>query len=176
MHRTPRAHMLRTMQSVNPFASRKNLDPMTIVGFLLPIILAVLVGLAIRAHSRPIQSPLTQNTNPSGSVTSTAPVNPPSADEIAAADNAILAYCRNDLRQDTSCGLVANSNKIAPGFVESGLKMNGHFAADGSSSEGLALAKGSGSAWSVIWVGQSCVPQDVANQYAVPSNLNVCSS
>jgi hypothetical protein len=164
------------MQSVNPFAPKKSFDPMTIVGFLLPIVFAMLIGFAIRAHSRPIQSPLAQNTNPSGGVTSTAPVNPPSSDEVAAADNAILSYCRNDLRQDTSCGLIANSNKTAPGFVESGVQMSGHFAADGSSAEGLALAKGSGSTWSVIWVGQNCLPQDIANQYAVPDTLSVCSS
>jgi hypothetical protein len=164
------------MQSVNPFGSTKKLDPVTIIGFLIPVLLAVLIGIAVRAHSRPIQAPLTQTTNFSGGVTSTAPANPPSTDEIASANAAILAYCRNDLRQDTSCGLVANSNKTAPGFVVSGVQMNGHFASDGNSSEGMALAKGSGSTWSVVWVGQNCIPQDIANQYAVPSYLNVCSS
>jgi hypothetical protein len=164
------------MQPLKPFGIEKKFDPVTVVGFLIPVLLAILIGVAIRAHSRPIQAPLTQTTNFSGGVTSTAPVNPPTADEVAAANDAILAYCRNDLRQDTSCGLVANSNKTAPGFVVSGLQMNGHFASDGNSSQGIALAKGSGSTWSVIWVGQSCIPQDVANQYAVPGSLGVCSS
>ena len=164
------------MQVVNSFSSGKKFDPVVVIGFLIPVFLAALIGLAIRAHSRPIQSPLTQTTNFSGGVTSTAPANPPTADEIAAANAAILAYCRNDLRQDTSCGLVANSNKTAPGFVVSGLQMSGHFASDGSSAEGMALAKGSGSTWSVVWVGQNCIPLDIANQYAVPSSLNVCSS
>jgi len=149
---------------------------MTVVGFLLPIALATLIGLAIYAHSKPIQSAVTQTTDPSGGVTATAPAEPPTAAEVATADQAILGYCDNDLRQDTSCTLVPNSNVTAPGFVESGLKLSGTFATDGASPVGLALAKGSGTSWSVIWVGQTCIPQDTATQNAVPSSLNICSS
>lgn len=155
---------------------KKFSDPLTAIGFLIPIALAILIGLIIHAHSKPIQAPVSQTTNPSGGVTATAPVNPPTADEIAAANSAILSYCNNDLRQDTSCALVANSDKTAPGLVESGLNMSGHFASDGNSSQGLALAKGSGTSWSVVWVGQNCIPKDVANQNSVPGSLNVCSN
>lgn len=154
----------------------KHFDPMVFVGFLLPVALAVLIGLAIHAHSRPISAPVTQTTNSSGGVTATAPANLPTTGEISAANSAILTYCSNDLRSDTSCSLVANSNKTAPGFVESGLQMTGHFATDGNSSQGLALAKGSGGTWTVVWVGQNCIPQDIASQNAVPSSLNICSS
>ena len=163
-------------QSITAFAAKKSSDPLAVLGFLIPIALAVLIGLAIHAHSRPIQAPVAQTTNPSGGVTSTAPADPPTADEISAANTAILSYCSNDLRQDTSCALVPNSVKTAPGFVESGLQMSGHFATDGTSSQGLALAKGSGGSWSVVWVGQNCIPADMASQNAVPSSLNVCSS
>jgi hypothetical protein len=151
-------------------------DPMVLVGFLIPLAAATLIGLAIYSHSKPIQSPVTQTTNASGGVTSTAPVNAPTLSDIAAANTAILSYCQNDLRQDTTCVLVPDSNATAPGFVESGLKMSGAFAADGSSPIGLALAKESGTSWSVIWVGQSCVPTDVATENGVPSSMNVCSS
>jgi len=161
-------------QSLIAFIAKKIADPLVVVGFLIPIALAVLIGLVVHAHSKPIQAPVAQTTNASGGVTSTAPANPPTPDEVNAANAAILSYCSNDLRQDTTCSLVAGSDKTAPGFVESGLKMSGHFATDGTSSEGLALAKGSGSTWSVIWVGQNCVPGDVASQNAVPSSLNVC--
>lgn len=155
---------------------KKLMDPAVIIGFLIPIGLAVLIGLAIQAHSKPIQDPLSQTTNASGGVTATAPVNPPTAAEVSAADAAILTYCSNDLRQDTSCLLVPNSNATAPGFVEAGLKMSGQFATDGNSSAGLALAKGGGNTWSVVWVGQNCIPQDVATQNNVPSSLSICSS
>jgi len=158
------------------FAAVKRFDPMTIVGFLVPIALATLTGLAIYAHSRPIQSAITQTTDPSGGVTATTPVNPPTAAEVAVADQTILAYCDNDLRQDTSCAITPNSNVTAPGFVESGLKLSGTFATDGASPTGLALAKGSNTSWTVVWIGQSCIPQDVATENAVPSSLNICSS
>ena len=153
---------------------KKRFDPATALGFVIPILLAVLIGLLIRAHSNPIQAPVTETTNASGGVTATAPANPPTASEIASANQAILNYCNNDLRQDTSCQLLSNTMS-APGFVETGLKMSGSFAADGASPDGLALAKGSGTSWSVVWVGQSCIPQDVANQNAVPTSLNVCA-
>lgn len=156
--------------------AKKGFDSAVIAGFLLPALVAVLIGLAIRAHSRPIQTPMAQTTDSSGSVTATAPVNLPTAAEIAAANAAVLAYCENDLRQDTSCALVLGTDTTAPGFVEAGLKLDGHFATDGNSSQGLALAKGSGDSWVVIWVGQSCIPPDVATQNSVPSSLNICSS
>lgn len=154
--------------------ARKWRDPMTVVGFLVPMALAILVGLAIHARSKPISAPVHQTTNASGNVTATTPVNLPTSDEVAAANQAILAYCSSDLRQDVSCALVPNSSTTAPGFVETGLRMSGSFATDGSSSEGLALASGSGSSWSVVWVGQNCIPKDVASQNAVPSSLTIC--
>jgi len=166
-------------QLASLFSTKKPFDPMTLIGFLMSIGLAVLIGMAIYAHSKPIQIPVTQTTNASGAVTSTAPVNPPTAAEVAAANAAILSYCQNDLRQDTSCALIANSDQTAPGFVESGLKMSGTFASsatDGTSPVGLALAKGSGATWSVVWVGQNCIPPDTASQNEVPSSLNICSS
>jgi hypothetical protein len=163
-------------QLAHTFAAAKRFDPMTMVGFLIPIALTTLIGLAIYAHSKPIQSAVTQTTDPSGGVTATAPADPPTAAEVAVANQAILSYCDNDLRQDTSCTLVPNTNVTAPGFVESGLKLSGTFATDGASPVGLALTKGSGTSWSVIWIGQTCIPQDVATENSVPSSLNVCSS
>jgi hypothetical protein len=157
-------------------AKYKRFDPIVVLGFLLPICVAVLIGMAIYSHSRPIQAPITETTDSSGGVTSTAPANPPTAAEITNATAAILSYCQNDLRQDTSCTLVANSNKTAPGYVESGLTMSGQFASDGNSSAGIAIAKGSGSNWTVIWVGQNCVPKDTASQDGIPITLSVCST
>jgi hypothetical protein len=154
-------------------------DPMVVVGFLIPVAIAVLIGIAIYAHSQPITIPESQTTNASGGVTSTSPANPPSAADIAAADAAILMYCQNDLRQDTSCALISNSNSTAPGFVESGLKMSGSFAAsdtEGAAPQGLALAKEDGTSWDVIWVGQTCIPNNVASENGVPSSLNICSN
>jgi hypothetical protein len=155
---------------------RERVDPITLLGFTIPILLAVLIGMLIRAHSNPITAPLKQTTNATGTVTSTTPVNPPTADEVAAANQAILNYCSSDLRQDTSCQLIPNSTATVPGFVETGVKMSGSFANDGATPNGLALAKGSGTSWSVVWVGQNCIPQDVASQNAVPKSLTVCSS
>jgi len=157
---------------------KKLLDPLVLAGFLIPVALAVAVGLLIRTHSNPIPSPVSQTTNASGNVTAVTPVNLPTASEINSANQAILNYCDNDLRVNTSCSLIANSTVTAPGLVETGLKMSGSFAtegAGGSSPEGLALAKGSGTSWAVIWVGQTCVPKDIATQYSVPSSLNTCS-
>jgi len=160
----------------NPFTTNKRFDPVTVVGFLIPVALAVLIGLVISARSRPITQPLRQTTDASGSVTATTPVNQPTAAEVSAANQAILNYCSSDLRADTSCALIPDSSSTAPGFVETGLKMSGSFATDGTSPNGLALAKGSGNSWSVVWVGQSCIPKDIAAQNAVPGSLNVCSS
>lgn len=162
--------------TVTPFAAKKQFDPVTLVGFLIPVGLAVLIGLIIHAYSQPIPAPLRQETSPSGNVTATTPVNPPTNAEIAAANQAILDYCSNDLRKDTGCSLIAGSTLTAPGFVETGLKMSGSFAADGTSAQGLALAKGSGNSWAVVWVGQNCVPTDVASQNSVPGSLKVCAS
>lgn len=167
------------IRAADLYGSKGRFDPMIIVGFLIPIALTILIGLAIYSHSRPIQTPVAETTNASGGVTSTAPLNTPSASDIAAANAAILAYCQNDLRQDTTCTLLPNSDNTAPGFVESGLKMSGSFASastDGTSPVGLALAKGNGSSWSVIWVGQNCIPSDVASENSVPTTLNICSS
>jgi len=159
----------------NPFAE-KRFDPVVLVGFLIPVGLAILIGLIIHAYSNPIPEPLRQETNASGAVTATTPVNPPTDAEIAVANQTILNYCSSDLRQDTSCTLIPNSTVTAPGFVETGLKLSGSFATDGASPNGLALAKGSGNSWAVVWVGQSCIPADVATQNAVPSSLKICSS
>jgi hypothetical protein len=167
------------VHTANLLAKRGRFDPMIAVGFLLPIAFATLIGLAIYAHSKPIQMPESQTTNASGGVTATAPVSTPTATQVAAANAAILSYCENDLRQDTSCALIPNSDTTAPGFVESGLRMTGSFATsdtEGASPVGLALAKASGSSWSVVWVGQNCIPSDVASENAVPSSLNICSS
>lgn len=155
---------------------QQQLDSYTLLGFAVPIMLAVAIGLVVHAAARPIAAPVHQETNASGAVTETTPVNQPTAAEIAAANQAILGYCSSDLRQDTSCSLISNSSMTAPGFVETGLQMHGNFAADGSSSQGLALAKGSGTDWAVIWVGQGCIPRDTATQNGVPTSLNICSS
>jgi hypothetical protein len=160
----------------NPFVASKRFDPTILVGFLIPIGLAILVGLIIHTYSQPIAAPVRQETNPSGAVTATTPVNPPTDAEVAAANEAILNYCSSDLRKDTSCSLIAGNTVTAPGFVETGLKLSGSFATDGASPNGLALAKGSGNSWAVVWVGQSCIPADVAAQNSVPTSLKVCSS
>ncbi len=160
----------------NPFAAHKRFDPITVVGFLIPISLAILIGLIISMRSQPIAQPVQQTTDASGTVTATAPVNPPTAAEVSAANQAILNYCTSDLRANTSCALTPGSTSTAPGFVETGLKLSGTFAADGASPNGLALARGSDNSWAVIWVGQNCIPRDVATQNAVPASLNVCSS
>jgi hypothetical protein len=157
---------------------RRRFGPGGAVGFLIPVAIAILIGLVIRANSNPIQAPVAQTTNASGGVTADTPVNPPTANEIATANQTILSYCSNDLRVDTSCALLPNSTTIAPGFVETGLKMSGTFAdADtgGTSPNGLALAKGSGNSWAVIWVGQTCIPPDVATENSVPSAFTICS-
>jgi len=167
------------IQTTSLLGKRGRFDPMSIIGFLLPMALAILIGFAIYAHSKPIQMPESQTTNASGGVTSTSPVNTPTAAQVSAANDAILSYCENDLRQDTSCALVPNSDSIAPGFVESGLKMTGTFATSdtqGASPAGLALAKENGDSWVVIWVGQNCIPKNVASENGVPSSLNICSS
>jgi hypothetical protein len=160
----------------NSFAGTKRFDPATLVGFLVPVGLAVLIGLIIHAYSQPIGAPVRQETNASGAVTATTPVDPPTEAEIAVANQTILSYCSNDLRKDTSCSLIAGSTVTAPGFIETGLKMSGSFATDGTSAQGVALAKGSGTSWAVVWVGQSCIPKDVATQNSVPGSFKVCSS
>jgi len=152
----------------------KVFDTATPVGFLLPFLVAALIGWAIYAHSKPVAAPLNQETAPSGKVTVTTPALPPTAEEVDAADAAILAYCTSDLRADTGCSLVADSNQTAPGFVLSGLHMTGQFAVDGAGTDGLALAKGSGSSWHVVWVGQQCIPQEIATQNRVPAALTIC--
>jgi len=159
--------------------TKKRFDRLTVLGFLIPILLAVAVGLLIRANSQPVPIPETQTTNASGGVTSQTPANPPSAAEVANANQTILNYCDNDLRADTSCEIIPNTDQTAPGFVETGLKMSGSFAAadtGGTTPVGSALAKGSGDSWSVIWVGQGCIPTDVASQNAVPSSFDVCAA
>jgi hypothetical protein len=164
------------MRVTNPVTKENLKDPAVIAGFLIPILVAVAIGLLIRIHSKPIAAPVEQQTNASGAVTSTAPVNPPTAAEVASANQTILNYCSSDLRQDTSCALIANSTVAAPGFVETGVKLSGSFASDGATPDGLALAKGSGTSWSVIWVGQTCIPKDVASQNNVPTTLTICTS
>lgn len=157
------------MHKLNP----RNYDPATLVGFAIPFLLAALIATAFHIHTA-VQKHNQTASSQNGQTVATGPL--PTADEISNANNTILSYCSSDLRQDTSCALVPNSDVTAPGFVETGLQMSGSFADDGSSSQGLALAKGSGANWEVVWVGQNCIPQDVATKNQVPASLNICSS
>src|SRR5882762_7584071 len=99
-------------RSLQLYRAQKRFDVVTLLGFLVPFALAVLIGILIHTHSKPIPAPLTQTTNPSGGVTATAPASPPSASEIVTANAAILAYCSSDLRQDTSCALVDRKSVV----------------------------------------------------------------
>lgn len=157
------------MHKLNP----RNYDPATLIGFALPFLLAVIVATLFHMHTS-VQKHHQATTEQSTQAQQTGPL--PSADEVTAANNTILSYCSSDLRQDTSCSLMPGSDVTAPGFVEAGLQMSGSFANDGSSSQGLALAKGSGTNWDVVWVGQNCIPPDVAAKNKVPATLNICSS
>ena len=149
---------------------------LTVIGFLLPFALVLLMGFALHSHKRSVTNIPLSSTASSRTSTPTAgdTRQQPSGSEISSADAAILTYCQDDLRQGTNCSLIANSNVAAPGFVESGVRMSGYFEGQNSRTDGLALAAGSGSSWSVIWVGQGCIPQDIANQNNVPSTFNVC--
>lgn len=150
-----------------------------VAGFLLPLLLAILIGLLVHGHQAQPTPARTQTavSAETPSSTPTAPATaPPSAEEIAAANAAILAYCKNDLRQGTDCTLIDNSNVAAPGFVKSGVRMSGYFEGRNTSTDGAAVAKGSGNNWSVIWVGQGCVPTDIATKYAVPGSLGICGA
>jgi len=147
-----------------------------VIGFLAPLVLALLIGLVL-SHHKPAQT-LSQKSSQTAVVSSdAAPVGTqPTDSDIEAANAAVLAYCSSDLRQDTSCALIPGSDVAAPGFVETGLKESGQFDPNGATNQGLGLAKQSGSSWSVIWVGQGCIPKDVAAQNNVPGSLNICAS
>lgn len=148
-------------------------DKWTIAGFAIPIFLALLVASFLHFVNQPGSVDSKKLATKSSTISSgTGPL--PSSEEINAANNVILEYCSRDLRKDTSCTLNEGTNQTAPGFVEIGLRINGSFAADGSSSQGLALAKGSGQEWSVIWVGQNCIPHSIAATYNVPMSLHTC--
>ncbi|MEJ0072966.1 MAG: hypothetical protein WDN27_02675 [Candidatus Saccharibacteria bacterium] len=156
---------------------RERLTRDNLIGFCIPLVLALLIGWGVHAHySKPAPLPddTTAASSASQSEAATGPL--PTASEIAAANAAILAYCSNDLRSDTNCSLVANSNATAPGFVESGISESGHYETGNNTTAGEALAKGSGSSWTVIWLGQGCIPQNIAEQNNVPNTLSICSS
>lgn len=163
---------------------RKRFRRETIIGFIVPFACVAVIGLALRIHTSitrktsPVQSGTANTTKPanaSAGATPTIGVQPSAAD-VAAANAAILAYCTSDLRQDSYCSLIANSNIAAPGFVASQITETGSFADGVTSSQGTALAKASGATWSVVWVGQGCVPQNVAKQYSVPNAFTICAS
>lgn len=144
------------------------------MGFCIPLMAALLIGLSVYTptKSATIGSGTSGNVNqPTDNGVGLLP-NPT---EINAANNIILAYCSKDLRQDTSCELAPNSNQTAHGFIEVGLNMKGSFATDGSASQGLALAQGSGEEWNVVWVGQNCIPRNIVTKYNVPNTLKGCS-
>ncbi|HSX31381.1 MAG TPA: hypothetical protein VLE99_05685 [Candidatus Saccharimonadales bacterium] len=151
-----------------------HVSPSAVLGFVVPFALAVLIGLLLRPHPVSMPSNATSTTSQTSSAATSG--SQPTAAEVSAANAAILTYCRSDLRADTSCSLIPNSSITAPGFVKTDLSMTGQFATDGSSSRGSALAKGAGNAWSVIWVGQGCIPKNVATGNNVPASLNVCTS
>lgn len=144
---------------------------------MLPLILAAFVGLVLHRTIKPISSPTPVGTDAAaiGTLSTTPATNQlPSAAGIESANTAILNYCRNDLRQGTNCTLLPSTDVTAPGFVESGVRMSGYFEGAHSSTDGLALAKGSGGSWLVIWVGQNCIPKDVAATNGVTQPLQVC--
>jgi len=147
---------------------------------MLPLVLAVVVGTLLHLTIKPLREPATIGA--STAIISTGSATPnasstsqlPSAADIESANNAILAYCRNDLRQGTNCTLISNSSVTAPGFVESGVRMSGYFEGHTSSTDGVALAKGGGGSWSVLWVGQGCIPKSIASSNDVTQPLQVC--
>jgi hypothetical protein len=147
-----------------------------IIGFCAPFALLILLALIFHHPVAPATtaSTTTGDKTAASATTSAGPL--PTSDEVAAANQAILSYCTNDLRQGTNCTLISNSNVTAPGFVESGVRMSGYFEGNSSTTDGSALAKGSGSSWQVIWVGQGCIPKNVAQQNDVAASLDVCAS
>jgi len=146
----------------------------TIIGFLSPLLLAGLIGLLLHVHGH--HQPAA-TTRPATAATTGVPSGPlPSGSAVSVANAAIVAYCNNDLRQDDHCSLVADSDVTAPGFVKAGIRESGHYATGDDTTDGVAVAKGSGSSWSVIWLGQGCVPKAVADQNQVPASLGVCAS
>ncbi len=151
---------------------------LTIIGFTIPLILATFVGVLLQLSIKPVSKPASIGTDAAAIGTlptmPTAPNQLPAAADIESADNAILTYCRNDLRQGTNCTLIGNSSVTAPGFVESGVRMSGYFEGHTSSTDGIALAKGGGSSWSVLWIGQGCIPKNIANSNGVTQPLQVC--
>jgi len=149
----------------------------TLIGFLLPLVLALLIG-GLLSHHKPAKAVNSNNTRDTTVVSSNAAPagTQPTDSDIAAANAALLAYCSNDLRQGTSCSLINGSDVAVPGFVEVGISETGQFDPNGASNKGLGLAKQDGASWSVIWVGQDCIPKDVATQNAVPAALNICAS
>lgn len=150
----------------------------TLIGFMLPLVLAAVVGVILHASIKPVSAPAVVGTDAAAIGTVSNATNTtnqlPSAGDIESANTAILNYCRNDLRQGTNCTLINNTDVTAPGFVESGVRMSGYFEGHNSSTDGVALAKGGGSSWSVLWVGQGCIPKSIAASNGVTQPLQVC--
>ncbi|HSX06959.1 MAG TPA: hypothetical protein VLG92_04515 [Candidatus Saccharimonadia bacterium] len=161
-----------------PIFERLTVAGPTIIGFFLPFLLAACAGILFHLYNKPVSRPFTTGTNITAigttSPTSTISNDLPTTADVASANAAILDYCRNDLRTGTNCTLLANSDITAPGFVESGVRMSGYFEGHSSATDGVALAKGGGSSWSVIWIGQGCIPKNVANSNNVTQPLQVC--
>ena len=151
-------------------------DPVTWVGFAVPFAITILLGVLIHSQLHPIAAPIDQASD--GTPQQSAPVSTtmPTADDVASAKQAVLQYCQNDLRKDTSCRLSNAAPVTAPGFVEVSIVESGQFEGSASSMQGLGLAKSTSNGWQVIWVGQGCVPQNVAAQNQVPTTFSICSS
>ena len=152
-----------------------------VIGFLIPFAVAVVIGVLLHLNGQQAPSPeSTGNTRGTQISPSTASgpqerTAPPSAEEVSQANAAILTYCRNDLRQGTNCTLIANTDKTAPRFVLSGVRMSGYFLGSYIVTDGWGLAQQSGGSWNVIWIGQGCIPKNVAGEHKVASSLGVCS-
>jgi hypothetical protein len=145
---------------------------------LTPLVLAVLVAIILHHPAPKTASPATSTTTQTATHGSDAPASGamPSDSEVANAKAAILAYCTSDLRQDTSCTLIGGHDGTAPGFVKTGVRTTGHFEDSGAVNDGAAVAKGGDNSWTVIWVGQGCIPSDIASKNSVPTSLGVCGS
>lgn len=150
-----------------------------VIGFLTPLVLAVLVAIILHHPAPKTAAPVASNTGQTATPASDTPAPSgamPTDSEVSAAKAAILAYCTSDLRQDTTCTLIGGHDGTAPGFVKTGVRTTGHFEDSGAVNDGEGVAKGSGSSWTVIWVGQGCIPSDVASKNGVPASLGVCGS
>jgi hypothetical protein len=157
----------------------KGVSRPAVIGFLTPLVIAILIAIALHHPAPKTAAPATSSTSQAAAQAHDASVASgaqPTEREVSAAKAAILAYCTSDLRQDTSCTLIGGHDGTAPGFVKTGVRTTGHFEDSGTVNDGEAVAKGGGSNWTVVWVGQGCIPSDIASKNGVPTSLGVCGS